>query len=102
MPTKFEHSVSAEDLKEDLEEHGNDLGRLPGWIFAGFLLYTDRQLASEGALMDKNLDFRTKQACDTARFAGAHLTNDLKEGITHVLVRHDRRTTKALRQRVSE
>ena len=102
MPTKFEHSFSAEDLKEELEEHGNDLGRLPGWIFAGLLLYTDRQLASDTALMDKNLVFRTKQACDTARFAGAHLTNDLKEGITHVLVGHDRSTIKALRQRVSE
>ena len=102
MPTNFEHSFSAEDLKVELEEHGKDLGRLPGWIFAGFVLYTDRQLPSEGALMEKNLDFRMKQACDTARFAGAHITNDLKDGITHVLVGHDRRTIKALRQKVSE
>ena len=99
---KFEHSFSAEDLKMELEEHGNDLGRLPGWIFTGLLLYTDRQQASDAVLMDRNLDFRTKQAHDTARFAGAHFTNDMKDGITHVLVGHDRRTIKALRQRVSE
>ena len=99
---KLEHGFSAEEFKEELEEHGNDLGQLPGWMFAGLLLYTDHQLASDDAIMDKNLDFRMKQACDFARFAGAHLTNDLKDGITHVLVRHDRSIIKVLRQRVSE
>ena len=102
MPTKSEHSFSSEGLKEELEEHGKNLGQLPGWMFEGLLLYIDRQLANDTALTDKNLDFRTKQVCDTARFAGAHLTNDLKDGITHVLFGQDRSTIRALRQRVSK
>lgn len=101
MPANFEHSFSAKDFKKELEEHGNDLGALPGWMFEGLLVYTDRQLANDASLTDEDLDFRTKQACDTARFAGARLTNDLKEGITHVLVREDRSSTRVLRQRIS-
>ena len=102
MPAKIEHSFSAKDFKKELEEHENDLGAFPGWMFEGLLLYTDRQLASDASLTDKDLEFRTKQACDTARFAGARLTNDLKEGITHVLVGEDRSSTRVLRQRISE
>lgn len=102
MPAKFEHSFSVKDLKRELEEHGNDLRKLPGWMFEGLLFYTNRQLANDGSLTDSDLDFKTKQAYDTARFAGARLTNDLKEGVTHVLVGEDRSTTKALRHRISE
>lgn len=102
MPAKFEHSFSAKELKSQLEEHGTDLGELPGWMFEGLLLYTDQQLAKDASLTDKGPDFRMKQACDTARFAGARLTNDLEEDITHVLVGADRRTTRALRLRTSE
>lgn len=102
MPAKFEHSFSAKEFKNELEEHGTDLGELPGWMFEGLLLYTDRQLANDASLTDKDPDSRMKQACDTARFAGARLTNDLKEGITHVLVGEDRGTTRALRHKTSE
>ena len=102
MPAKFKHSFSAKDFKHELEEHGNDLGQLPGWMFEGFLIYIDRQLANDAPKMDKDPDFRMKQACDTARFAGACLTNDLKEGITHVLVGEDRYITRLLRQETSK
>lgn len=101
-PAKFEHSFSAKEFKSELEQHGHDLGELPGWMFEGLLLYTDGQLANDASLTDEKSDFRMKQACDTARFAGARLTNDLKEGITHVLVGEDRSTTRALRQKTSE
>lgn len=102
MPANLEHSFSAKDFKKELEEHGNDLGALPGWMFEGLLVYTDGQLANGASSTDKDLNFRTKQACDIARFAGARLTNDLKEKVTHVLVGEDRSSTRVLRQRISE
>lgn len=101
MPAKFEHNFSAKDFKNELEEHGNDLGELPGWMFEGLLFYTDRQLTNDVSLTDKDPDFRMKQACDTARFAGARLTNDLQAGVTHVLVGEDRSTIRTLRQETS-
>ena len=99
MPAKFERSFSVKYFKNELAERVRDLVELLGCMFEGSLLYTDRQLAS---LTDKDPDFRTKQACDTARFAGARFTNDLKEGITHVLVGEDSSTTRALRQKISK
>ena len=101
MPAKIEHKFSATDFKIELEEHGNDLGELPGWIFEGLLFYTERQLTNDPSLTDKDLDFRMEQACDTARFAGARLTNELQEGVTHVLVGEDRSTTRTLRQKTT-
>ncbi len=102
MPTKFEHDFSAKNFKSELEEHGNDPVKLPGWIFEGLFLYTDLQLANDASLTDKDPTSRTKHACNIARFAGARLTSDLKEGITHVLVGEDRSTTTSLRRRISE
>ena len=71
-------------------------------MFEGLLLYTDRQLGNDAASTDRIQDFRMKQAYDTARFAGAHLTTDLNEGITHVLIGQDRNTIRSLRQKTSE
>ena len=102
MPAKIEHSCCVKDLIKELEEHGNDPRKLPSWMFEGLLFYTYLQLADDGTLTNKDLDFKTKQAYDTARFAGARLTNDLEEGVTHVLVGEDRSTTKVLRHRISE
>lgn len=102
MPAKFEHSFSAKNFRNELEEHGTDLGELPGWTFEGLLLYNSRQHFNDDSFVDKDSDFRMKQACDTARFAGASLTNDLEEGVTHVLVGEDKSITRALRQRISE
>lgn len=102
MPAKVEHSFSAKNFKSELEKHGNNLGELPGWMFEGLLLYTNGLLVNDASFTDKDPEFRIKQACDTARFAGACITNDLKEGVTHVLVGDDRSTIRALRQRTSE
>lgn len=102
MPASSEHSFSAKDFKIELEEHGNDLGELPGWMFEGLLFYTDRQLTNDTPLTDEDPDFRMKQACDIARFAGARLTNELQEGVTHVLVGEDRSTTRTIRQKTSQ
>ena len=101
MPTKFEHSFSAKIFINELEEHRKDLGDLPGWMFQGFLLYIDLTLEGGAPVTNKGPDSRMEQACNTARFAGARLTNDLKEGITHVLVGGDRSTTRALKQGIS-
>ena len=102
MPASFERNFSAKIFKSELGEHGKDPGQLPGWMFEGLLLYTDLKLANEVSWTDNCLDFRTKQAYNTARFAGARLTNDLKEGVTHVLARQDRSTTRVLRQKIKE
>ena len=102
MPAKYEHSFCAQDFKGELEEHGNDLGELPGWMFEGLLLYTDRQLVDPASVTDEDPNLRMKQACNTASFAGARLTNDLQEGVTHVLMGQDRSNTRTLRQRTSE
>ena len=102
MPAKFERNFSAKDFKSELEEHGSDPGKLSGWMFEDLLLYTDLKLTNEVSFTDNCPDFRTKQAFNTARFAGARLTNDLKEGVTHVLTRQDRSTTRVLRKKSSE
>lgn len=102
MPANVENSLSAEDFKSELEERGNVLGELPGWMFEGLLLFTNRKPANDVSVPTKDQDCRMQQACDTARFAGARLTNDLKEGITHALVGKDRSTTRTLRMKISE
>lgn len=102
MPARFEHDFSVKDFKGELEKHGNNLEELPGWMFDDLLLYTGQQLADDASLIDNDPDSRMKQAYDTARFAGARLTNDLKEGVTHVLVGQDGSVTRSLRQAVSK
>lgn len=102
MPARIEQVFCDKDFKAELEEHGNELGELPGCMFEGLILYTDRQLGNDLSLTVKDSNFRMKQACDTARFAGARLTNDLKEGITHVLAGEDKSATRVTRQKTSE
>lgn len=101
MPAKFEGNFSAKDFKRELEGHGNGLGELPGWMFEGLLFYTDRQLTNDISSGEREADFRMKQACNIAKFAGARLTNELQEGVTHVLVGEDRSTMRTLRQNTS-
>ena len=102
MPTKYEHSFSTKEFKDELEEHGHNPEDLPGWMFEGLLLYNGLHPADDASLTDKGLEIRTKQAYDIARFAGARLTNDLKEGVTHIVVGQDRSVTKILRQATSK
>ena len=94
MPGKFEQAFNATEFRAELDEHKHDLGQPLGWLFEGLLLYVDRPgrdsssgiSPAEQKTLDA-LDLRTKQACNTARFAGATFTDDLTdEDITQVLV----------------
>jgi DNA ligase-4 len=101
MPTKYEHSFTASQFRSELEEHDYDLGTLPAWTFEGLLIYADFQ-STEGEMLvtQKDSDFKMEQACNIARFAGARITHDLKEGITHVLLGEDKSRVRALRQQI--
>lgn len=102
MPTKYEHGFNASDFRSELGDHDHELGELPGWLFEDLLIYVDPQLASDAARStQKHPSFRMNQACNTARFAGARMASDLREGVTHVLVGADRSWIKALRQTIS-
>lgn len=108
MPKKFEHAFTAAEFRTELEGHNHDLGLLPGWMFEGLLLYivgsehdtlegtsSSEQKPLEGAA------FRMKQACNTAKFAGARITTSLAdEGITHIVVGTDK-APRALREKIS-
>lgn len=102
MSVKFEHSFTASQFRSELEQHDHDLGVLPAWTFEGLLIYPDLQQSEEAKLSTQNKpDFRMQQACNTARFAGARITNSLGEGVTHILVGEDRSRLRALRQQIS-
>ncbi len=101
MPTD-EHTFDTSEFRSELGTHDHELGQLPGWIFEGVLIYAGWQdQDAETPLTQKNLDFRMKQACNTARFAGARGTNELEQGVTHVLVGEDRGRIRALREKIS-
>lgn len=102
MPTKYEHTFNASNFRDELAAHKHELVQLPGWIFEGLLVYVDRQdRKGETLPTHKTPDFRMKQACNTARFAGARVTDELKDGVTHVVVGQDRSRIRALREKVS-
>ena len=101
MPAKHEYSFGIRNFMSELEEHGNEFEELPSWMFEGLLLYTDLQLADDNSLTRRIPDFRTKLAFNIATFAGARLTNDLEEGITHILVGEDKSTERALTLKIS-
>ena len=104
MPTTSKHNFNATEFRSDLSTHDHELGGdLPGWIFEGLLIYIDDQAISQKTpLLQKQPAFRLKQACNTARFAGARITHDLNEGVTHiVVVRDDRNRTRALREEIA-
>lgn len=108
MPTQFEHAFTATEFRTELDGHNHDLGLLPGWMFEGLLLYiveSEHDIikgtsSSERETLDGSA-FRMKQACNTAKFAGAKFTNYLADdSITHILVGTDRTPT-ALREKIS-
>ena len=102
MPDTFANTTGPSQSKTWLQHRGHDLGDLPGWIFEGRLIYAD-QLGAHGQtlLSQKSPDLRMEQACNIARFAGALVTDDLKEGVTHILVIGDRDRSRILRQMIS-
>lgn len=97
MPKKFEHAFTATEFRTKLDGHDHDLGLLPGSMFEGLLLYiAESEHDSLKGTSSSELEtcnssaFRLKQACNTAKFAGASFTNSFADdGITHVLVGTD-------------
>lgn len=111
MPKKSRVGLHLTNFKTELREHDHDLKHLRGWIFQGLLLHAivpdydgaDDTLASEPGINSTQVKLRMRQACFTARFAGATITDDLAdEDITHVVVTANRRRMKTLRQRISQ
>ena len=111
MPLKLDQTFSASEFKAELGLHGNELGELPGWMFEGLLLYASEvdhpQTNSASDVSQQKIitafGLRMKQACNTARFAGAQMTKDLADkGITHVLIGEDRAEIRALREKLSQ
>lgn len=108
MPRNFEQAFNATEFRSELDNHDHGFGQMPGWMFEGLLLFIDqpKRGSSDGTLSAKQktfdgLDLRMKQACNTARFAGATFTQILAdEGITHVLARTDK-ASKVLRETLS-
>ncbi|KAI4126082.1 MAG: hypothetical protein LQ338_003944 [Usnochroma carphineum] len=110
MPAKSEESLDLGTVKAALEEHNRDHGILPGWLFAGLVLYFDMSPVhlSNGRQVDagdkktSSLDPEMKQICSIARFAGAQVADHLQmEGITHVVMGKDTSRLGSIRQNIS-
>lgn len=102
MPNKLDHDFDPSAFKSKLEDRGSSLRDHWGCMFEGRLIYVD-QPDTDDQMRVKQRDtvFRMKQACNIARFAGAQLTGELKEGVTHVLVGNDQEHIKSLRRTLS-
>ena len=110
MP-KLEHPGDVQQFRYQLEDHHHELGELPGWMFEGTLIYADLlepdDENGETAPKERHDEvdasqLRMKQACNTARFAGARFTEHFEDGdLTHVLVNDDRARVKVLRKAIS-
>ena len=71
-------------------------------MFEGRLIYVNRSITDDQTRLDqRDTMFRVKQACNIARFAGAQLTNELKEGVTHIIVENDQDHSRTLRYTIS-
>ena len=71
-------------------------------MFEGRLIYVDNSDTDDQTRLDqRDTILRVKQACNIARFAGAQLTNELKDGVTHVLVGNNQDHSRNLRHTVS-
>ena len=103
MPNKFDHDLDLLGFRDELEEHNLALGELPGWVFNGVLLYVDQHMSNGSTPSHANgMDLRMRQACNTAGFAGANISDKLVEGVTHVLIGDDQSRVRNLRDRVSQ
>lgn len=114
MP-KLEGAFNVHDFRGQLEKHHHELGELPGWMFEGLLMYADlpehnkqsEEMVEDILAQDQDDvivsgSLRMRQACNTARFAGASFTEDFGDAsITHVLVNDERARVKFLRKAVS-
>ena len=102
MPNKLDHNFDPSAFRSELQDRGSNLKGLWGCMFEGRLIYVDHLEADDEIRMNQRATvFRVKQACNIARFAGAQLTNELKEGVTHVLVGNDQDDNRTLRRTLS-
>lgn len=102
MPNKIDHKLDPPAFRSELEDRGHNLGDLWGCLFEGRLIYVDHSDTDDQTrLNQRDTIFRLKQACNIARFAGAQLTNQLNEGVTHILVGNDQDHGATLRRTVS-
>ena len=102
MPNKLDHDFDPSAFKRKLEERGSSLRDHWGCMFEGQRLYVDHLDAyDQSRVNQRDAVFRLKQACNIARFAGAQLTDELKEGDTHIIVGDDQDRTRTLRRTLS-
>ncbi|KAL9128936.1 MAG: hypothetical protein Q9217_002490 [Psora testacea] len=102
MSTKYEDNFELANFRTQLEKHNHDLHELPGWMFAGLLLYADYQrLNGARPHSADGENVRLKLAYNIARFAGARCTDELTGGVTHVLVHDDRSRVREIRAKTS-
>lgn len=102
MPNKLDHDFDSSAFKSRLEDRGSSLRDHWGCMFEGRLIYVDQpNIDDQMRVNQRDTVFRMKQACNIARFAGAQLTNELKEGVTHVLVKNDQEYDRILRRTLS-
>lgn len=97
-------SHSRNTFKRQLIDEHEDMLNLPGWMFHGLVLYFDSLELSNGASQPGEASeekLRWKHAYAIVRFAGAHVADQLREGVTHVLVDSDRQRHENLRQELS-
>ena len=102
MPNKLDHNFDPSAFRSELQDRGSNLSDLWGRIFEGRLIYVDHPDADDQMRANRRgTVLRMKQACNIARFAGAQLTNELNEGVTHVLVGNDQDHNRTLRPTLS-
>ena len=102
MPLGFEGKTNVSDFRDQLREHGNDLGELPCWMFNDLLLYADQGQMNGLAPTTAVEDLDLRLACNTVCFAGGVLSDALVEGLTHILIGRDKSRLQDLRARVSQ
>ena len=108
MDTKSEFPFNRHQFRNELAEHGYELGDARGWLFEGLRIYLDglKEVDVDGEA-DINLSsLRSRMALNTARFGSATMVHSLDddEEITHIvtdLKQGHRNDLKEIRQRVS-
>lgn len=102
MPNKLDRNFDLSAFKSELQDRGSNLRDNWGCMFEGRLIYVDHPNADDQMRAhQRDTVLRMKQACNIARFTGAQLTSELKEGVTHVLAGNDQDHNKALRRALS-
>ena len=113
MVVKNEEPVesAAKEFLDQMEDHGQDLEDMPGWMFRHALVYLDTEEAAtennlnadgDGAVRSALKDMELTIAGHVVAFAGGDASQDLRDAaITHVVVGKDRSRLKKLRQAIS-